>query len=238
MRRIVLDTETTGLDPGSGHRVIEAAALEIVDRRLTGAAFHRYFDPEREIDEEAQRVHGMSRVDLADQPKFAELAGELLAFLDGAELIIHNASFDLAFIDAELARCERPPLTGRHPVLDTLDLARRRHPGQRNSLDALCIRYGVDGSRRTAHGARLDAELLAEVYLAMTGGQTRMDLMPAAARVRSVRREERPPLRVVRATQDELRRHEERLDELDRAVGGTCLWREVERGGEESGQDS
>ena len=237
MRRIILDTETTGLDPGAGHRVIEAAALEIVGRNLTGAAFHRYFDPEREIDEEAQRVHGMSRADLADRPKFEEIADELLAFLDGDELIIHNASFDLAFLDAELARCERPPLTGRNPVLDTLELARRRHPGQRNSLDALCIRYGVDSSRRAVHGARLDAELLAEVYLAMTGGQTRMELIPAAARVQSVRREERPPLRVVRATQDELRRHEERLDELDRAVGGTCLWRKVERGVEEPGPD-
>ena len=178
MRRIVLDTETTGLDPDAGHRVIEAAAIELVDRRLTGSAFHRYFDPERQIDDEAERVHGMSYQELARQPKFAEAADELLAFLDGAELVIHNASFDLAFLDAELARCERPPLTGRQPVLDTLDLARRRHPGQRNNLDALCARYGVDSSRRTVHGARLDAELLAEVYLAMTGGQTSMDLVP------------------------------------------------------------
>ena len=233
MRRIVLDTETTGLDPGEGHRVIEAAALELVDRRLTGAVFHRYFDPEREIEAAAERVHGMSYADLANQPRFADLADELLAFLDGAELIIHNAPFDLAFLDAELARCSLPRLSGRQPVLDTLELARRRHPGQRNGLDALCTRYGVDHSRRTVHGARLDAELLAEVYLAMTGGQTRMDLAPAAVRGRRVRREARPALRVVRATGEELRRHEARLDQLDRAAGGTCIWRRADEGGAE-----
>lgn len=231
MRRIVLDTETTGLDPAAGHRVIEAAGLELVDRRLTGASFHRHFDPEREIDEGATRVHGLSYAELASQPKFAEVADELLEFLGGAELIIHNAPFDLAFLDAELVRCGRPPLTGRHEVLDTLELARRRHPGQRNNLDALCVRYGVDGSRRTIHGARLDAELLAEVYLAMTGGQTRMDLAPVAARVQRSRRDERSALRIVRATEEELRRHESCLDGLDRAVGGTCRWRELERGG-------
>ena len=225
MRRIVLDTETTGLDPEAGHRVIEAAALELVDRRLTGAAFHRYFDPEREIEAAAERVHGLSHADLAHQPKFGDLADELLAFLDGAELVIHNAPFDLGFLDAELERCARPRLSGRHPVLDTLDLARRRHPGQRNSLDALCLRYGVDGSRRTVHGARLDAELLAEVYLAMTGGQTRMDLAPAAVRVGRAPRERGPALRVVRATAEELARHEARLDQLDRAAGGACVWR-------------
>ena len=225
MRRIVLDTETTGLEPEAGHRVIEAAALELVDRRLTGAAFHRYFDPEREVEAGAERVHGISYADLASQPKFGELADELLAFLDGAELIIHNAPFDLAFLDAELARCARPPLSGRHPVLDTLELARRRHPGQRNSLDALCTRYGVDGSRRTVHGARLDAELLAEVYLAMTGGQTRMDLAPEPVGGGRSRREARPELRVVRATAEELARHEARLDQLDRAAGGACVWR-------------
>ena len=225
MRRVVLDTETTGLEPEEGHRVIEAAALELVDRRLTGAAFHRYFNPEREIEAAAERVHGMSYANLANQPKFADVADELLAFLDGAELIIHNAPFDLAFLDAELDRCSRPRLSGRHPVLDTLDLARRQHPGQRNNLDALCVRYGVDGSRRTVHGARLDAELLAEVYLAMTGGQTRMDLVLAAAHAGPVRRGERPSLPVVRATEEELARHEARLDQLDRASGGACVWR-------------
>ena len=234
MRRIILDTETTGLDPEAGHRVIEAAALELVDRRLTGAIFHRYFDPEREIEAAAEQVHGISYADLATQPKFADLADELLAFLDGAELIIHNAPFDLAFLDAELGRCSRPRLSGRQPVLDTLELARRRHPGQRNSLDALCARYGVDASRRTVHGARLDAELLTEVYLAMTGGQTRMDLAPASVRDRRVRSETRPALRVVRATDEELRWHEARLDRLDRAAGGTCVWRRAD-GGEVEG---
>ncbi len=231
MRRIVLDTETTGLEPEAGHRVIEAAALELVDRRLTGAAFHRYFDPEREIEAGAERVHGMSYAELANRPKFADHADEFLAFLDGAELIIHNAPFDLAFLDAELDRCSRPRLSGRHPVLDTLELARRRHPGQRNSLDALCVRYRVDGSRRTVHGARLDAELLAEVYLVMTGGQTRMDLAPVTARGSRVRSKARPALRVVRATPEELARHEARLDQLDRAVGGACAWRREEPGG-------
>ena len=231
MRRIILDTETTGLDPEAGHRVIEAAALELVDRRLTGAAFHRYFDPEREIEAAAERVHGMSYADLATQPKFADLADDFLAFLDGAELIIHNAPFDLAFLDAELVRCSRPRLSGRQPVLDTLDFARRRHPGQRNSLDALCTRYGVDASRRTVHGARLDAELLAEVYLAMTGGQTRMDLAPASVHGRRVRHEARSALRVVRATDEEVLRHEARLDQLDRAMGGTCMWRQADGGG-------
>ena len=228
MRRIILDTETTGLDPEEGHRVIEAAALELVDRRLTGAAFHHYFDPGREIEAAAERVHGISHADLVNQPKFEDLADELLAFLDGAELIIHNAPFDLAFLDAELDRCSRPCLSGRQPVLDTLELARRRHPGQRNSLDALCARYGVDASRRTVHGARLDAELLAEVYLAMTGGQTRMDLTPASVRDRRVRSEERPALRVVRATDEEVRRHEARLDRLDRAAGTPCVWRRAD----------
>ena len=230
MRRIVLDTETTGLEPEAGHRVIEAAALELVDRRLTGAAFHRHFDPERAIEAAAERVHGMSYADLANQPKFADLADEFLAFLDGAELIIHNAPFDLAFLDAELGRCSRPILSGRHAVLDTLELARRRHPGQRNNLGALCARYGVDDSHRTVHGARLDAELLAEVYLAMTGGQTRMDLTPAAARGRRVQREARPALRVVRATDEERSRHEARLDQLDRAAGGACVWRQADAG--------
>ena len=172
----------------------------------------------------------MSYAELADQPKFAELADELLAFLDGAELIIHNAPFDLAFLDAELDRCSRPRLSGRNPILDTLDLARRRHPGQRNSLDALCTRYGVDGAHRTVHGARLDAQLLTEVYLAMTGGQTSMELTPATVRARQVRQEEQPSLRVIRATPDELRRHEARLDGLDRAVAGSCVWRQVEAG--------
>ena len=228
MRRIILDTETTGLDPAAGHRLIEVAALELADRRLTGVAFHRYFDPEREIDSGAERVHGMSYADLARQPKFEAHADELLALLDGAELVIHNAPFDLGFLDAELARCSRPPLSGRYAVLDTLEMARRRHPGQRNSLDALCVRYGVDSSRRTVHGARLDAELLAEVYLAMTGGQTRMELgswSREASRTSRAPRGERPALRVVKATEEELLRHEARLDALDRASDGTCVWR-------------
>ena len=230
MRRVVVDTETTGLEPAQGHRVIEAAALELIDRRLTGAAFHHYFDPEREIDEGAARVHGLTYADLASRPKFAEFADDLLAFLDGAELIIHNAPFDLGFLDSELVRCDRPPLSGRQPVVDTLELARRRHPGQRNSLEALCTRYGVDDSRRTVHGARLDAELLAEVYLAMTGGQTHMDLAPAALQRRRPRRESHAALRVVRASEEEIGRHEARLDGIERAAGRACLWRALASG--------
>ena len=230
MRRVVLDTETTGLEARAGHRIIEIAALDLVERQLTGAVFHRYLDPEREIDVSAERVHGLSYADLANRPKFAEVAGELLSFLEGSELIIHNAEFDLGFLDAELERCGRSPLSGRLPVLDTLELARRRHPGQRNSLDALCTRYGVDRSHRTLHGARLDAELLATVYLAMTGGQTSMNLVPESpipARQPRMGVSERPALRVVRATEDELRRHEARLDRLDRAAGGRCVWRQA-----------
>ncbi|MGH8149513.1 MAG: DNA polymerase III subunit epsilon [Steroidobacteraceae bacterium] len=173
MRQIVLDTETTGLEAALGHRVIEIGCVELVSRRVTGRRFHRYLNPDRDIDPGALAVHGLSRQDLEREPRFADVAGELLEFIGGAELVIHNAAFDVAFLDMELARLPGEPQTLRAQcaVLDSLALAREMHPGQRNSLDALCKRYGVDNSKRELHGALLDAQLLAEVYLAMTGGQ-------------------------------------------------------------------
>ena len=181
MRQIVLDTETTGLEPGLGHRIIEIGCIELVNRRATGRTFHRYLNPEREIDEAALAVHGLSRTELDGQPRFAEIHEELLAFLADAELVIHNAEFDVAFLDAELARLtgEIRRVASVCQVLDTLALAREMHPGQRNSLDALAKRYEVDNSHRELHGALLDARILADVYLAMTGGQGALALMEA-----------------------------------------------------------
>jgi len=174
MRQIVLDTETTGLSTTGGHRIIEIGCVELVNRRLTGREFHRFLNPDRDIDEGAEAVHGISRADLDNEPRFHEVADELLEFLSGAELVIHNASFDVGFLDYELKLMEHPePKIELHAtVLDTLTLARELHPGQRNSLDALCKRYEVDASKRDVHGALIDSELLAKVYLAMTGGQS------------------------------------------------------------------
>jgi DNA polymerase-3 subunit epsilon len=178
MRQIVLDTETTGLSPSQGHRVIEIGCLELVDRRLTGREFHCFIHPDREIDEGAQRVHGISLDDLETAPRFAEVAEEFLAFVTGAELVIHNADFDVGFLEHELKLMShpQPKMTDHSTVLDTLALARKMHPGQRNSLDALCKRYEVDATKRDVHGALIDSELLALVYLAMTGGQTALSL--------------------------------------------------------------
>src|SRR3974390_692141 len=178
MRQVVLDTETTGLEPELDHRVIEIGCVELITRRRTGRTFHRYLTPEREIDDGALAVHGIARTDLDGQPRFAEIAEELLSFISGAELVIHNAAFDVPFLDAELARLPGEPrqIGALCQVLDTLSLARELHPGQRNSLDALCKRYEVDNSRRELHGALLDARILADVYLAMTGGQSALAL--------------------------------------------------------------
>ncbi len=239
MRQVVLDTETTGLEPQAGHRIIEIGAVELAGRRLTGHRFHHYLNPEREIDEGAREVHGIDEGFLADKPRFANIAGELLAFLEGAELVIHNAAFDLAFLNAELGRVypERPPLEDHLPVVDTLALARERHPGQRNSLDALCARYGVDNSRRELHGALLDAELLAEVFLAMTGGQAALELEvelpgPEPSRGGAVAQRiggggggaHRPRPPVVRASASERRAHAARLAALSEREGGQSLW--------------
>jgi DNA polymerase-3 subunit epsilon len=236
MRQIVLDTETTGLDPQEGHRIIEIGCVEIVDRVATGNNFHRYLQPDREIDADAVAVHGISNEMLREQPRFAEVAEELLAYLAGAELVIHNAAFDIGFLDHELRlwRAGCPPLQDHCSVTDTLIMARRLHPGQRNSLDALCKRYGIDNARRSLHGALLDAEILADVYLAMTGGQASLLFdapqddgasSDAARRMaEDIDLSNRPPLRVVRATESELLAHEARLRAIDEASGGRCLW--------------
>jgi len=234
MRQVILDTETTGLEPTLGHRIIEIGCVEIVNRRPTGRTWHRYLNPEREIDDGALAVHGITRDDLAREPRFAEVAEELLDFLHGAELVIHNAAFDVAFLDAELGRLESPrTVAGLCRVLDTLALAREMHPGQKNNLDALCKRYGVDNSRRELHGALLDAQILLEVYLSMTGGQTTLSWEEAArdsaGAAGSARRPiDRPavPLRVIEASPEELGAHQALLEIIAKAAG-RCLWLEM-----------
>jgi DNA polymerase-3 subunit epsilon len=232
MRQIVLDTETTGLEASLGHRIIEIGCVELLNRRVTGHTFHRYLNPERDIDIGAEAVHGLQRADLARQPRFAEVVDELLEFIGSSELIIHNAEFDISFLDAELRRAGRTLAMGEFcRVLDTLTLAREMHPGQRNNLDALCRRYNVDNSRRELHGALLDARILADVYLAMTGGQGALALTESAAgaaaleagRVRALVRPP-APLRVLAATEEELRAHREMLALIAKSSGGRCLW--------------
>lgn len=232
MRQVVLDTETTGLEVRQGHRLIEIACLEMVERRLTGRRYQTYLNPDRAIDEGARQVTGIEDEFLLDKPRFADVADEFLAFIDGAELIIHNAAFDLAFLNAELARLPGAPGTigDRCSVLDTLAMARERYPGQRNSLDALCKRLGVDNSARELHGGLIDCQLLADVYIAMTSGQVALDLgfekapeeqqTTVVSPVVLVRRP-----RVLRAAAEELAAHEKRLDALDKSAGGTSLWR-------------
>jgi DNA polymerase III subunit epsilon len=234
MRQIVLDTETTGLEPELNHRIIEIGCVELVNRRTTGRTFHRYLNPERDIDDGALAVHGISRAELDGQPRFADVAEELVAFISGAELVIHNAAFDVGFLDAELARLpgERRQLSALCQVLDTLALARELHPGQRNSLDALCKRYDIDNSARELHGALLDARILADVYLAMTGGQAALELVESAAAGRAAdgSRAARVPVRsavplaVVAASAEELAAHEAMLAIITKASGGRCLW--------------
>ena len=231
MRQIVLDTETTGLEPELGHRIIEIGCIEVVNRRRTGRVFQRYLCPDREIDPAALQVHGLSAEFLKGQPRFADIATEWLEFVADAELVIHNAPFDVAFLDAELARLPGGGcVSDRCRILDTLLLARRLHPGQRNGLDALCKRYSVDNSHRDLHGALLDAELLLDVYLAMTGGQGALTLdgsEATAAGPKPVRRAKRPrgELVVRRADAEELAAHEQRLLALDKASGGRTAWR-------------
>jgi DNA polymerase-3 subunit epsilon len=237
MRQIVLDTETTGLEPELGHRVIEIGCIEVVNRRRTGRVFHRYLRPDREIDPGALQVHGLTAEFLAGQPRFTDVAAEWIEFVRGAELVIHNAPFDIAFLDAELARLPEPPgkVGDLCQVLDTLALARQMHPGQRNGLDALCKRYSVDNSHRDLHGALLDADLLLEVYLAMTGGQGALTLDEAGAvtEVRTASKKARRPrgtLVVIRASEAELQAHEQRLAALDKSSGGKTVWRKLEAG--------
>ena len=237
MRQIVLDTETTGLSTTGGHRIIEIGCVEMVDRRLTGREFHRFLNPDRDIDEGAEAVHGISRADLETAPRFHEVADELLDFLAGAELIIHNAPFDVGFLEHELALIDHPqPKIEQHAsVLDTLALARELHPGQRNSLDALCKRYEVDASKRDVHGALIDSELLANVYLAMTGGQSSLSLddqgtTPSAVGAASGRDRVASGaaaaasynLVVIEASAEEVAAHEAMLEKIRES--GACVW--------------
>ena len=237
MRQVVLDTETTGLEPGLGHRIIEIGCVELLNRRLTGNHFHQYLQPDREIDAGAIEVHGISNDFLADKPRFEDVAADFIEFIKGAELIIHNAPFDVGFINHELAMLGTrwKPLNEYCTVLDSLVLARKKHPGQRNSLDALCKRYDIDNSQRTLHGALLDAEILADVYLTMTGGQGSLmldreesstlmdadgDVLVAASGHKS--------LKVIRASEEELAAHEHVLDTIEQNSPGQCLWRQLE----------
>jgi DNA polymerase-3 subunit epsilon len=234
MRQIVLDTETTGLDPRQGHRIIEIGALELIDRQLTGRQYHVYLNPEREIEQGALEVHGITEEFLRDKPLFGEIADDLLAFADGAELVIHNAPFDVGFIDNELllAGHQHASITEIATVLDTLEMARDLHPGQRNNLDALCKRYEVDNSSRSLHGALLDAEILTDVFLAMTGGQVDLGLSLESS---SVSADEdhghhqtgHPALFVLKADDEELAQHEMRLSDIEKQ-SGVCLYREAE----------
>ncbi len=242
MRQIVLDTETTGIDPKEGHRLIEIGAVEMVNRRLTGQTYHQYINPQREIEAEATAVHGITNDDLNDKPVFADIADAFWDFIGGAELVIHNAAFDVGFIDHELmmlnAQRGEPqlgPVAEHCTILDTLRLARDRHPGQRNNLDALCKRYEIDNGRRVLHGALLDAEILAEVYLAMTGGQTALTLDAeerggddAMAGGLSIRRLSlsASSLSVLRPGVEELAAHEAKLAQI-RQAAGSCHWDEL-----------
>jgi DNA polymerase-3 subunit epsilon len=238
MRQIVLDTETTGLEPQQKHRIIEIGCVEMLDRRLTGNTFHQYLQPDREIDAGAVEVHGITNEMLANKPRFGDLADDLIDYLSGAELIIHNAPFDVGFLDAEFKWWAEE--SGRElvrigdicRVTDTLVMARKAHPGQRNSLDALCKRYGIDNSHRDLHGALLDSEILADVYLTMTGGQVSLSLEGADeangadiadGRIRRLA-PGRPRLPVLQASGEEAALHEARLQAIDKVSGGNCLW--------------
>jgi DNA polymerase III subunit epsilon len=228
MRQIFLDTETTGLDPAQGHRVIEIAAVEVINRRLTNNHFHVYLNPDREIDLGAQQVHGITLEFLQDKPRFPDIVGDFLDFIADGELIIHNAPFDVGFLDHELGLLDIPGIRQAcGGIVDTLRMAKDLRPGQRNNLDALCRHYGIDNSSRTLHGALLDAELLADVYLAMTRGQE--SLMMDIAEQRQAEGNasgsgRAAPLLVLSAGEDELEAHRAYLAGLDKAAGGSCMW--------------
>jgi len=243
-RQIILDTETTGLEPSLGHRIIEIGAVEMVNRRLTGNRFHQYLNPDREIDAGAIEVHGITNEMLADKPGFVSIVEDFLAFVKGAELVIHNAPFDTGFINHELgllgAAASTANIESLCTVLDTLKLARRLRPGQKNDLDSLCRHYNIDNSKRTLHGALLDAEILADVYLAMTGGQATLFQEPGenaagtGARQHGgtgdVRRIDanRPALVIIRASDEELAEHARTIAEIDKKSGGKCVWKGIE----------
>ena len=231
MRQIFLDTETTGLYPAQGHRIIEIAAVEVINRRVTQNHFHVYLNPDREIDAAAQEVHGITLEFLQDKPLFPYLVDEFLDFIADGELVIHNAPFDVGFLNAELGKIGRPQVEqSASGIVDTLRMAKDMRPGQRNNLDALCRHFGIDNSRRTLHGALLDAELLADVYMAMTRGQESLmidiglqtDVVEAAIFVRQ------QPLAVIAASAEELDAHQQYLAGLDKAAGGSSLWKQLE----------
>jgi DNA polymerase-3 subunit epsilon len=233
MRQIVLDTETTGLETSQDHRIIEIGCVELVGRKLTGRHYHQYINPQRKVDEGAMEVHGITDQFLEDKPLFDQVAKEFLEFVDGADLVIHNAPFDVGFINHEIAK-----LSGKFQVIetscriiDTLALARQKHPGQKNNLDALCKRYGVDNSARDLHGALLDAEILADVYLLMTGGQVNLNISDQSTSASgevgtsSIRRlsEDRTPLKIVKPSSEELSLHQQKLDAINKS-SGACIW--------------
>jgi DNA polymerase-3 subunit epsilon len=246
VRSVVLDTETTGMQVGDGHRIIEIGCVELIGRRLTGRHYHVYLQPDREIDEGAIAVHGITNEFVQDKPRFREIADEFFEFIKGAQLIIHNAAFDVGFINNEFAlikQDERADISEHCSILDTLLMARERHPGQRNNLDALCKRYGVDNSGRDLHGALLDAEILADVYLTMTGGQTNLSLAGDGSEGDSNGRQqpsairrlpaERALTRVIRASADELALHQARLAAIEKSAGAPALWQQLEQAGSE-----
>ena len=229
MRQIVLDTETTGIDPAEGHRIIEIGCVELMERQLTGRNYHVYINPEREVEAEAITVHGITNEFLEDKPRFAEIADEFFEFIKGAELVIHNAAFDVGFMDSEFSRLKPVRKTAEHcGIVDSLAIARARHPGQKNNLDALCKRYGVDNSNRDLHGALLDAEILADVYLLLTGGQTALSLDAGSENGGvngGIRRlpSDRAPLSVVRASSAENEAHQKFMSLLEKQAGET-VW--------------
>lgn len=244
-RMVVLDTETTGMPVTDGHRIVEIGCVEVIGRRLTGRHYHVYLQPDREVDEGAIAVHGITNEFLADKPRFRDVADEFFDFIKGAQLIIHNAAFDIGFINNEFAllgQQDRSELSDHCTVLDTLLMARERHPGQRNSLDALCKRYGVDNSGRDLHGALLDAEILADVYLTMTGGQTNLSLAGEGEGADGGRRQatpirrlaaDRPVTPVLRASAEELAAHALRMKAIEKAAGGLPLWMQLEQPAEQ-----
>ena len=236
MRQVLLDTETTGLDPSQGHRVIEIGCVEIDNRKLTGKRFHCYLNPDREIDAGAMEVHGLTSHFLADKPRFNQVESEFLEFIDGAELVINNAPFDIGFLDHELraTKTDALKIASFCGVLDSLLLAREKHPGQRNSLDALCKRYGVDNTQRQLHGALLDAEILADVYLVMTSGQSSLllaeDELEGSTRRAKAKKShtQREKIAVIKAGSDELEAHRQRLNDIHNSSVEGCLWLELE----------
>ncbi len=234
MRQIVLDTETTGLEVSQDHRIIEIGCVELVNRKLTGRHYHQYINPQRNVDEGAMEVHGITDEFLADKPLFADICDEFLAFIGDADLVIHNASFDVGFINHELAKLSEQPqgVDNTCKIIDTLAIAKRKHPGQKNNLDALCKRYAVDNSQRELHGALLDAEILADVYLLMTGGQVNLNINDQSnsetgeiTKNSQIRRlpEQRTPLKVIAANEQELANHHKKLEAI-KSASGYCVW--------------